>query len=116
MPISHTFSPDAIPIARRAAQYQPKVLMADFGDGFSQRASPGPNSNPATVELTFEHITTAERDYIDDFLNARGGWEAFYYMPPNDAQRAFVCLSWSIDDIAPGIHTLTATFKQVYDI
>jgi phage-related protein len=56
---------------------QPKVLEADFGDGYSQRVRMGLNSDPKTWDLRFDNRADAERDQIRNFLEARGGVEAF---------------------------------------
>lgn len=96
----------------------PRILVAAFGDGFSQRAGDGVNPSSRSYSLTWTNMTTADADLIDDFLDARQGFEAFLWTPPREsADRKLVCKEWSRtygDGL--GSDSLTATFVEVHDL
>lgn len=96
---------------------KPKVLMAEFGDGFSQRSRQGPNHNPVSRTLTFSNISKADKEFLDNFLLARGGEESFYFQERDEASpNVYICQEWEVIDVAYDIYTVRAVFQQVYDI
>lgn len=96
--------------------HAPKVYMADFGDGFSQRVVAGPNNNPAKRSLKWSNLTEAEKDVIDDFLAAREGAQAFLYNHRGEGVKAYICPEWSVTEVDYNAWTVEATFQQVYDV
>jgi len=94
-----------------------RVLEAKFGDGYSQRAGDGLHGKQTDWTVLFENLEIADSDTIRDFLDARGGVEAFLWTPPNDVERKFVCQTFS--GPRPTGHftrTIRATFREVFDI
>ncbi len=76
-------------------QTQPRVLIASFGDGYETRVADGINTQPRTWDLTYEPISTSIADYIDAFMSARNGYDAFYWKPPRSNDYVKVrCPAW----------------------
>lgn len=111
-----TFEPPINPSYPVKGRRSPKVLTVPFGDGYSERVRYGINTNPAQVTLTWVNITTAERDAIVEFLEARGGHEAFVYQPPGfSAAVKWVCPNWDDDLTDPNNWTVNVPLNQVFD-
>ena len=90
-----TFAPPVSPSVNSQKTVQPRVLKAEFGDGYRQRAADGLNSRPAAWDLKWDALTTADADAIEGFLAARGGVEAFWWTPLDAATPLkFVAESW----------------------
>jgi len=113
------FQPTALAIATSAASgsFEPRVLVAEFGDNYAQRSRDGINGNAGTWDLTFNNATQPERDYIVKFLEDRGGVEAFRWVAPDGSNtaRKYLCPKWRIDPQPGRVFNITATFKQVFD-
>lgn len=78
-----TFTPPVVPsVGGTGKKTTPKVRRAEFGDGYSQRTPDGLNYNKRTVTLSWELLLSTDADTIEDFMNARGGSEAFTYTLP----------------------------------
>lgn len=118
MPIP-TFTPPATapldPGARRSNK--PKVLMAQFGDGFAQRARDGLNNNPLRRDFSWSNLTKEEAEAIDEFFLARRGEQSFYYQKPDESRvRAYICPEWEVTHVAYSVYNVTASFVEVFDI
>jgi len=114
--MAELFAPQRGPDFGLTTGHEPRVLQADFGDGFAQRARDGINSDPLTLRLSWTNLTESEKDEIDAFLVARGGYEAFdWQMPTESSSRRWVCPSWSFDLVDAGVFALSATFREVFD-
>ena len=95
---------------------QPKVLETDFGDGYSQRVRMGLNSDPKTWDLRFDNRADAERDQIRNFLEARGGAEAFDWTTLyGQTGRKWICKEWNIDPTHANNNQIRAKFQQVFE-
>ena len=93
---------------------EPKVRIAEFGSGYSQRSSFGINQNLKNYDFTFTNITETESDEIEDFLDARAGVESFTFTPPNESSSSkFICLKYSKTIPFAGRATVTVTFQEV---
>ena len=93
----------------------PNVRIAQFGSGYSQRTTFGLNQNPKEWNLTWE-VSEADADTIEDFLDARGGVEAFEWTPLDSAtEYKWICQQW--DKSIPYLDraTINATFRQVFE-
>ncbi|MCZ8655305.1 phage tail protein, partial [Escherichia albertii] len=66
-----------------------------FGDGYSQRAPAGLNSNLKTYSVTFS-VPRWEATALESFLAEHGGWKAFLWTPPYEWRQIKVtCAKWS---------------------
>jgi phage-related protein len=117
MPVSYTFSPPVHPDWGMERQFAPRVLKAQFGDGYAQRAADGINTNAVTIAATWTNLTTAEKDTIINFFTARKGHQSFYYQYVDEtAPKVYVCEEWGYTHNDAGGYTVTATLQQVWDI
>lgn len=98
-------------------QVEFRIISATFGDGYTQRTADGLNTKIETWELTWNVLTTAEKNVITDFLDARGGYEAINYTMPSDSvSKKWTCAKYKPTPIQPNFYSLTATFERVYDV
>ena len=56
-----------------STQHQCKLLVADFGDGYSQRALDGLNAHRCEWQVRWSRITCQQADEIESFLMERRG-------------------------------------------
>ena len=94
---------------------KPRVIRANFGDGYSQRTADGINNAPEVWSVIFVR-SIATIDSIETFLADKEGAESFDWTPPGGTEKKFTCPEWSRGWSAPGIHKLTATFQQEFDL
>lgn len=99
----------------------PRVLKADYNNGYSVRAPNGINNMDRMWSLNF-----ANRDYdvvifLEVFLDSMKGCIPFTWIPPDaTAEIKVVCESWSKTNIikpdaaGEGYASLSTAFKQVY--
>lgn len=107
--------PDFDPAPGMVKESQPRVRVAEFGSGYSQRSSFGINQNPKKYSMTFR-ISEEESDTIEDFLDARAGVENFDYTPPYEASsKKFICKQWLKTVPFPGRAEINATFEEVFE-
>lgn len=94
---------------------RPNVRIAQFGSGYSQRATFGLNQDPKSYSLTFE-VSETDADTIETFLDARGGAEHFDFTPPGEASSGkYICRNWSKSIPYLNRATIQATFEQVFE-
>jgi len=100
-----------------AKSSEPKTRIVQFGDGYEQRLLYGVNQNPKVWDLTWQAITEAEADTIEDFLNARAADSgSFDWTPPDEATSyKWVCPNWTKSIDYPTRVTIQATFRQVFE-
>jgi phage-related protein len=116
MAVSFTFTPAFHPDWGVQRQFKPRVLKAEFGDGYSQRAGDGINSNPVNISATWTNLSVDEKDYILNFFAARAGYQAFYYTYVDEASpKVYVCEEWSSTHNDSTAYTVTAKLVQIYD-
>jgi len=98
---------------------KPKMRVVQFGDGYEQRLLYGipEHMNPKEWSLSWENITEAQADTIEDFLNARAvDGASFDWTPPDEATAyKWVCLDWSKQFVQCTLRTINATFRQVFE-
>jgi phage-related protein len=117
MPVAHTFTPPVHPDWGMERNFAPRVLKAEFGDGYAQRAADGINNNPVSISATWTNLTTAEKNTILNFFVARKGYQAFLYQYVDETSpKAYVCEEWGYTHEDAGGYTVTATFVQVFDL
>ena len=111
------FTPPLAPSRTSSQARTPRVLLAQYGDGYEQRLQDGLNTRGLTVTAIWGALTHADADTIVAFFEARAGVEPFTYtMPPSSTNRRWVCSEWTrteIDDLASSI---TAAWREVFDI
>lgn len=107
--------PNFDPAPGMTKQSSPTVRTAQFGSGYSQRATFGINQNPKIYNLTFR-VSESESDTIEAFLDARAGVEHFDYTPPGEASSSkFLCQEWTKTIPFVDRAEINATFVQVFE-
>ena len=107
-----TFSWDPAPDAEVAVA--PRVLMAEFGDGYQQRAVDGINATRQIWSLTFSR-NDEDADDIVAFLATAGGSTSFDWTPPKASNSIkVICRNWRRRDYMGGA-LVQATFEQVFE-
>ena len=100
--------------ASKAAQ--PNVRVAQFGSGYSQRATFGINNDKKVWQLNWTNRTATDTNTIEDFLEARAGVEAFDWSPPDETSTyKWICKSWQKTMPYSNLFNITATFEQVFE-
>lgn len=102
------------PIFSPEMSNEPKVLSAQFGDGYEQRVGDGINTIKDIWNLTFRG-TRAEIADILDFLKNKKGVTAFTWTPSGESEVTVKCQKWNRVIVSPNIATLSATFEQVFE-
>ena len=114
-------------------QTTPKVLTAQFGDGYSQRLIDGINPLKETINVTFNTRDKGEIDHIISFFESKGGVSSFtftvnqqYYASPgvtsetdvtssDELALKVVCSAWNKTYNYGDYWSATATFVRVYE-
>ena len=112
---------------------QPRVLTAQFGDGYSQRLIDGINPLIETINVTFNTRDKAEIDHIISFFESKGGVSSFtfnvnqqYYSSPgvttetdvtssDELALKVICSTWNKIYNFGDYWSVTATFVRVYE-
>jgi phage-related protein len=105
------------PSRQSSKSTETRVLRADLGDGYSQRAGDGINVTKQMWTLVFpcEDSTTAIAIY--SFFEDKGGSEYFYWTPFRESTpRKFICSSWSETFLGNSNTAITAQLEEVFDL
>jgi phage-related protein len=96
-----TFAPTVAPSSGGSIKPQIKLLKAEFGDGYSQAVPDGINYIRKMVELKWDGLTLAQKDYIEGFFETHGGYKTFLYQPFGiSSLKKWTCSEWSV---SPGV-------------
>ncbi|MDY8111158.1 phage tail protein [Fulvimarina sp. 2208YS6-2-32] len=110
-----TFTPPCNPSPGTTETHEPKVLRAEFGDGYTQATADGINHDRADLEATWEILTPDERDEMVTFFKARGGYAPFFYKFPWHAEALkWTVARWTETIVSGSYHRMTATFRQSF--
>lgn len=77
--------PSYVPDLNASRKREPKILRADFGDGYLQATGDGINPYKETWDMSFSNRTIAEINEIKTFLDDKNGAVSFYWTPPDEA-------------------------------
>jgi phage-related protein len=87
-----------VPYRSTRGRTRPRVLVAQFGDGYEQASGDGRNSVLRDWDLVYLAISKTKLGEIDTFFSAQGGWKKFLWTQPapfnGEGARAFVCREW----------------------
>ena len=109
----------AVPVDKGfTRQSTPKIHMADFGDGYTQRIADGINNLQQTMEVSFSTRPKAEIDDLVAFFESLGGVNKFE-MTIDDTNGAetikVLCQQWSQTWTFDNFYSLSATFIRCYE-
>ena len=93
---------------------KPKIRIAEFGSGYSQRSTFGINQNLKVYQLRWQNISETQADEIEDFLDGQAGVSSFTYTPPGEsASKKLICRDWNKTIPYLNRATINATFAEV---
>jgi phage-related protein len=117
--------PQALPLPDKIAQGSakvnvvPRIITAEFGDGYSQRAADGINNLPETVEVRWIPVLKTDKDTIVNALNATGGWDYLTWTPPAESTAKKYVMTpegYSVELISGKYYVVSVMLRQVYDV
>ena len=93
-----------------------RVNVADFGDGYAQAVPDGLNTRMESWDLSFDDYPVSDITTITSFLDARGGYQSFYWTPPDELTPKLWRQDgeYNVSYNGPTTRTLTVTIKRVY--
>lgn len=95
---------------------EPRVLTANLGDGYQQRAADGINCDPETWDISWTNRAYADINTLDDFFKGLGGHTSFDWTPPRASEsNKYICTTWNRSYSNPENDDLAATFLQVWE-
>lgn len=118
----YTGSTYATPDKSMSKSTQPRVLTANFGDGYEQRIADGINSLNETYSLSFK---TRPKEFIDDivaFLDTRKNVSKFLFTIPDSNNTTtgekvvkVVATNYSVTYDYENFYSLSLSLKRVYE-
>jgi phage-related protein len=113
-----TFSPPINPDYKSPKETRPRTLIAQFNDGYEQRAKDGINNLPRRYNLTWSSLTDAQRDSIITFFEARGNDEAFWWTPWDESSPIKFRIDGNWNEVPDEYNKniITVSFKEVFDL
>jgi phage-related protein len=104
-----------VPDFGAAEKIKPKVLAAQFGDGYSQRSPDGINNMPRVWSVQFTLLDATTIDAIHDFLVTQAGVTAFTWTPPKGAAGKWICQDFDRNLATYGDVRGSYTFTEVFE-
>ncbi|CAB3758600.1 phage tail protein [Paraburkholderia humisilvae] len=107
-------------VSTAQADVEPRVRIAQFGDGYAQRRPAGINTQDQMWSVGLTNLTASKAEAVLAFLSARNGVDVFNWTPPRTATTLdVICPSWSWtygDMLVDGERTMNvnAKFQQVH--
>jgi len=96
--------------------FEPRVLKAGFGDGYSQRTEDGLNANPEAWELSFQELTDAETQTLLDFFGGLKGVSNFTWQHKfASASKKYLCSKWNAVPAGDNDNSVTASIVEVFE-
>ena len=100
---------------------EPKVFVAEFGDGYEQRLANGINNIKQSFSVNFANRPKDEIDDIVAFFESKKGATAFNYVfsdsnaSGSEETVKVVCESWNQTWAYDDYYNLSATFRRIYE-
>ena len=95
-----------------------QVLNAQFGDGYEQRVQDGINAKRETYSISFAKRPAAEVNLIAAYLDTKIAQNITLTITDlsGDSTVKAVCDTYNITYIHELYHSMTATFRRVYEV
>ncbi|MFY1919125.1 phage tail protein [Achromobacter xylosoxidans] len=90
-----------------------RILTAQFGDGYSQRAADGINNKVASWPLQFSG-SAAQIGPIVTFLDRHEGHRGFQWQPPLGEPGFYTATEYDLTALGGEMYSLAVTFQQVF--
>lgn len=96
---------------------RPRVYVAQFGDGYSQRLGAGINRKVNEWSVSFNSKSVTEIEEICAFLEQMDGVTGFNWTPPGESTTyAVICQEWTKTYDTHISASLQAKFLQIFDV
>ena len=100
-----------------------RVRSVQYGEGYQQRSPDGLNARAITWQLVFTGLQKADGDELEAFFDARAGWDAILWTPPDEVAPVNPALQskWLVSEIRRTfisgmlLSEVTCTFKRLYE-
>ncbi len=104
-----------IPDTDYSGSHEPRVFTVNFGDGYTERAPNGINTDLRTWDsIPFTVRSQAEAFAIETFLKVQGAVTAFNWQVPQQDLALVICTKFSTPiPSSPNSWSMTATFVEV---
>lgn len=110
-----TFTPAFNPSYNSDFDHNARVLSANFGDGYKQKAPWGLNNISMKGSLVWDALQDDDAQEIIDFFVTKQGSTAFYYtLPWEDDPRKWTCEKWKRVVTNYNTNTITAEFEESF--
>ena len=111
-------APIEYPVDRgMARETQHRVLTAKFGDGYEQRVLDGINTKMDSFNISFNNRSASSINLLAAYLDAQAAKNFDFTVTDQagDTTVKVVCDSYSINYVRENTHSLTTTFRRVYE-
>jgi phage-related protein len=101
-------------------QVTPRVVEAQYGDGYAQRRADGINTQAREWTVEMQETDPKTASDVLTFLQARNGVDVFNWTPPRSSQTLnVICPTWSSSygtQVMDGSRqmNITMTFREVF--
>lgn len=94
----------------------PRFLMADLGDGYTQRSGDGIQTIVEEWSVSFVAMDTTSADTLITFFEDHEGYIMFTWTPfRQSSAKKFICPNWSESYLGNSLTSVQATFREVFD-
>jgi phage-related protein len=111
-----TFVPPAAIIAAPTSDTDPRVNVAKFGDGYSQRSGDGLNADAQTFVGQFVPVKPDIATAILSFFKAHKSTAFLWKLPCDPTARKWIASKWSVSYPTTGRQAISFTFTEVFDL
>lgn len=111
-----TFVPPANPSLQTTRGVKPRINVAQFGDGYSQRSQDGLNAAPRSYSAVWEALLSTDADTIEAFFEAHMVTPFLWTPPLETIQRKWLPTDWSRGYLGGSSVSLTATLAEQFDL
>lgn len=110
--MTQVFTPPVDPTYRTKVKSIARKLVANFGDGYTQRIKDGIKTQQEVWDLTWEVLTSTNAETIMEFFEAQGEVNAFTWTNPRGTTKNYVATTpeWTYDSY--NNNTITVTFSE----
>lgn len=100
---------------KRASKH--RVLTANFGDGYEQRVLDGINTKNDVFSLTFNNRSADDVNMLAAFFDAKAGTNFNFIVTDHagDTSMKVVCDAYDISYDRESFHSLSCSFRRVYE-
>lgn len=94
----------------------PRVIRAQFGDGYAQSSPDGLNVSPLAFNAMWENMLNADAESIKTFLRAHVGQTFYYLLPSEVSARKWQASKWSWNYTSGETQSLTVSLEEHFDL